>query len=113
MLNFGAQKVKTHSVPLGVNFFHPSGLSAGVKVTYYDQKGDFERFDTGNFESGDDTFWLVDAAIGYRFPKRYGFFTVLVTNLFDENFEYFEVNLNNSRIQPDRTILFKLTVALP
>jgi outer membrane receptor protein involved in Fe transport len=111
--NEGAERVRTHSVPLGVNFFHPSGLSCGLKVTYWDQDGRFEHFDSFSVKNGDDTFWLADAAIRYRFPKRYGFFTVGVTNLFDENFEYFEVDVNNSRIQPDRFYFASITLALP
>ena len=73
-LTDGAKEVKTHYIPLGINFFHPSGLSASLKGTYVNQDGKFERQGTlGTFEDGDDKFWLVDAAIRYRFPKRYGF----------------------------------------
>jgi Tfp pilus assembly protein PilF len=111
----GIKDLETHRVPLGINFFHPSGLSAGLTATYYDQDGTIERnviaFDL--YEDGDDDFWLFDAAISYRFPKRYGFASVGVTNLFDENFDYFEVDRNNLRIQQDRQIFFKLTLALP
>jgi hypothetical protein len=106
-------EVKTHSVPLGINFFHPLGLSCGLKVTYYDQEGDFERVEDASIQSGDDTFWLVDAAITYRFPKRYGFFTLGVNNLFDEDFDWAETDLKNPRIQPERTIFGKITLALP
>jgi outer membrane receptor protein involved in Fe transport len=108
-------KAKTHSVPLGVNFFHPSGLSAGAKVTYYDQDGEFDRTHIvgSSIEDGSDTFWLVDATISYRFPKRYGFFTLGVTNLFDEQFEYADRDFENPTIQPDRVIFGKVTVALP
>ena len=60
-VNLGAKEVETHSVPLGVNFFHPSGLFARLQTTYYYQSGVFERFATGTFESAQDTFWLVDA----------------------------------------------------
>jgi tetratricopeptide (TPR) repeat protein len=109
----GAREVTTHSVPLGVNFFHPSGLFAKLQTTYYYQSGVFQRFATGAFESGQDTFWLVDAAIGYRLPKRYGIFSVGVTNLFDKRFEYFEVDLYNSRIQPARQVFGRITFALP
>ena len=48
-VNLGAREVKTHSVPLGVNFFHPSGLFAGLQATYYYQSGVFERFATTSF----------------------------------------------------------------
>ena len=65
------------------------------------------------FDDGDDQFWLVDAAISYRFPKRYGFVTLGVKNLFDEEFDYFEVDKNNLNIQQDTQVFFKLTLALP
>ena len=113
-VNLGAEEVKTHSVPLGVNFFHPSGLFAGLKTTYYHQDGKFEKFDTATFKNADNSFWLTDATIGYRLPKRYGFITAGVTNLFDnDDFNYFEVDLKNSRIQPDRQAFIKVTLALP
>jgi hypothetical protein len=112
--NPGAKEVKTHSVPLGVNFFHPSGIFAGLEATYYYQDGDFIKFETGTFENADNTFWLVDAAIGYRLPKRYGLITAGVTNLFDnDDFNYWEVDPNNSRIQPDRQAFIKVTLAFP
>ena len=110
----GAKEVETHYIPLGVNFFHPSGLSASLKGTYVNQDGKFERQGTlGTFEDGDDKFWLVDAAIGYRLPKRYGFVTVGVTNLFEENFEFFDTDRNNPRIKPERAIFTRITLALP
>jgi hypothetical protein len=111
----GLIRAETHSVPVGVNFFHPSGLSCGLKTTYYDQDGKFERRVTlgAPDEKADDSFWLVDAAINYRFPKRYGFFSLGVTNLFDEDFNYYDIDALNPSIQPDRAILGKITLALP
>ena len=67
----------------------------------------------GLFEEGADQFWLVDAAISYRFPKRYGFVTLGVKNLFDEEFDYYEVDRKNLRIQQDTQVFVKLTLALP
>jgi len=112
-VNLGAKEVETHSVPLAVNFFHPSGLFAKLQTTYYYQSGVFQRFATGTYESGQDRFWLVDASIGYRLPKRYGILSVGVTNLFDEEFEYFEVDFKNSRIKPARQVFVRITFALP
>jgi tetratricopeptide (TPR) repeat protein len=110
----GARDVKTHYVPLGINFFHPSGFSAFLKGTYVDQNGSFERLSqAGVFESGEDDFWVVDAAINYRLPKRYGFITVGATNLFDKEFQYFDTDPANPRIQPDRFIFAKVTLAIP
>jgi opacity protein-like surface antigen len=110
----GFKELTTHSLPLGVNFFHPSGLSVALKGTYIDQDGKYERVtDVRTFEKGDDDFWVADAAISYRMPKRYGFLTIGVTNLFDEEFKYFDTDSDNPRIMPDRFFFGKLTVAIP
>jgi tetratricopeptide (TPR) repeat protein len=107
------KNLDTHRVPVGANFFHPSGLSATLTGTYLYQEGKFLRLATGIEESGDDTFFLVDAGISYRFPKRYGFFSLGVTNLFDEDFNYYEVDAANPSIQPDRFFFASITLAVP
>jgi len=113
--NRNVKSAKTNYVPLGVNFFHPSGLSASFKGTYIDQDGRFNRQDArpGVNINGQDNFWLFDAAISYRFPKRYGFLTVGVRNLTDEDFEYFDTDPDNPRVQPDRFFFVSVTLALP
>ncbi len=110
-LSNGARELDTHRVPMGVNVFHPSGLTASVTATYYNQEGEFEGFRGGGFRSGSDDFLLVDAAIGYRLPKRYGVITVGATNLFDETFKYFDTDTRNPLIQPTRTVFARLTLA--
>ena len=113
----GAQYVRTNSVPLSINFYHSSGLSAMLRGTYYNQKGKFERvFQVGTFESGEDDFWLFDVAINYRLPKRYGFVTFGVRNMFNRNFNYYDPDYiypYNPTIQPDRFIYGKITLTLP
>jgi len=111
---FGASTMESNSFPVGINFFHPSGLSVSVKETYRHQQGSFERFATpGVFENGHDDFWLLDAAINYRMPKRYGLITLGVTNLTDSHFQYFDPNIANASIQPERFFFAKVTLALP
>jgi len=110
----GAKEVKTHYVPLGINFFHPSGLSAGLRATYVNQKGSFSRVLTSQtFDPGEDNFWVVDVSINYRISKRYGFITVGVTNLFDEEFKHFDTDVDNPRFQPDRFLFVKATLVIP
>ena len=106
------EKLNTHRVPLGITFFHPSGLSAGLKATYFDQDGKFVLINQ-DVRSGSDDFWTVDAAIGYRLPKRYGFVTVGVTNLFDRKFKFFDRDVRNPTSQPDRAFFARVTLALP
>jgi tetratricopeptide (TPR) repeat protein len=113
-LGEGTLSVETHYLPLGINFFHPSGLSTFLKATYVDQEGRFERLSNiGTFTNEQDDFWLLDAAISYRLPKRYGIITLGVTNLLDEKFEYFDTDRDNPRIQPERYIFGKVTLVLP
>jgi len=110
----GVTEADTHRVPLGINFFHPSGVSSMLTVTYLNQSGDFGGFTAADpIRHGSDDFWTVDAAINYRLPKRYGFITVGVTNLFDEKFKFFDNDLNNASIQPDRMFFSRITMALP
>jgi outer membrane receptor protein involved in Fe transport len=106
------RELDTHRVQVGIGFFHPSGFSASLRATYFNQDGTFVLQD-GSVRDGRDDFWTVDAGISYRLPKRYGFITVGATNLFDTNFKYFDRDLNNASIQPTRTIFARLTLALP
>jgi outer membrane receptor protein involved in Fe transport len=87
-------------------------MSASITTTYYNQDGEFVRLN-GSTEEGDDTFWLVDAAINYRMPKRYGFITVGARNLFDRKFNYYDTDFRNPIIQPDSFLYAKITLALP
>ena len=105
------ERLNTHRVPLGISFFHPSGLSAGLKATYFNQDGRFVLLNRGGVRSGSDDFWTVDAAINYRLPKRYGFITVGVTNLFDQKFKFFDRDLRNPTIQPNRTVFAKSDIS--
>ncbi len=107
------KELTTNRVPLGVNFFHPSGLGSNLTVTYLNQDGDFLSPDGDGFVSGEDNFWVVDAAVYYRLPKRYGFVTAGATNLFDQEFNYFEIDADNPRIQPGRVFYARITLALP
>ena len=114
--SLGVKEVQTHRVPLGITFFHPCGFSAMFKASYVNQHGTFERqnpFPTGVFERGDDQFWLLDTAISYRLPKRYGFISVGVKNLLNKHFKFFDVDYFNPTIKPDRFIYGKVTLALP
>jgi tetratricopeptide (TPR) repeat protein len=110
---FGATEVKTHRVPLGFAVFHSSGLSVTGTATYYNQGGTFGQFEP--FRQGSDDFWVLDAALSYRLPKRYGVVAVGATNLLDEHFNLFEstnTNVNPAAI-PARTVFARLTLAVP
>ncbi len=109
----GVFNMDTQRVPLGLSLFLPSGLSATLTTTYYDQHGLFDPLSGSGPVYGQDKFWLVDTGLSYRLPKRYGFVTVGASNLFDQQFNYFDTEFNNSRIHPGRMVFGKVTLALP
>lgn len=108
----GIREVDTHRIPLGLNFFHPSGFSARLRGTYVDQDGDFQPVISPPtfFRSGSDQFWVVDAGIRYRLPNRRGFITIEAKNLLDEGFRFQDTDPENPIIQPDRIVFGRITL---
>lgn len=105
-----ATGVETQRFSSGVGFFHPLGFRARLQATYTDQDGKF-RNAAEVIVPGDDQFWVVDASIGYRLPKRRGLITVEVRNLFDEEFRFQDTDPANPTISPERFILARFTLA--
>ena len=90
----------THRVRLGVNRFLPSGLFAGVGVTWRHQTlEDFEQASDG-IPNGKQDFCIVDATLGYQFPQRTGYIAFSFNNLFDEDFRYHPVGIDQ-RLVPE------------
>jgi tetratricopeptide (TPR) repeat protein len=100
----------THRVPLSVAFFHPSGLQARLTGTYVNQSGRFGDAISG-VNSGSDQFWVLDASIGYRLPKRFGLITLEGRNLLDHHFHYNDNDFGHPTLYPERLILLRLTLA--
>ena len=82
--------------------------------TYVDQKGDFLEFlpvpPFVNEFSDDDEFWVFDASVSYRLPRRHGLVSLTANNLLEEEFNFEDVDPSNPRILPERVLLLKLTV---
>ena len=119
-LQLGFEEVNTHRLPLGVKFFHPSGIGAEVKTTYVDQDGSFElREPPFGYVPGEVDFWVLDAAFRYRLPKRFGFLVVGANNLTDERSAYLATETTiptaarNLRIRPGRLVYAQVTLAVP
>jgi outer membrane receptor protein involved in Fe transport len=107
----GFFEVRTHRVPLGLSIFHPSGLTGRIRVTFMDQDGRFANVNTGESSRGHDQFWVADASISYRLPKRLGLLTLEVRNLFDERFRFQETDPLSPTVAPERYVILRLTVA--
>jgi hypothetical protein len=111
--NTGAESISsltTNSVPLGASFFHPIGLYARAIASYVYQKGDFAPL-FGDVYEDSSSFWVVDAVLGYRFPKRYGTFELGVKNATNETFKYQDMNPSSPTIYPDRFYYGRVTLS--
>jgi tetratricopeptide (TPR) repeat protein len=106
----GFSKMDLFRVPLSINYFHPSGLISGVKGTYLHQDGEFGNPADG-FTPGSERFWVVDALVGYRLPKRLGAVTLEVRNLFDEAFSFQDSDPANPVTVPERVVLGRFTIS--
>ena len=101
----------TQKLPIGATLFHPSGMFLRLKATYVDQDGEFGNPLFIPTETESDQFWVVDGAIGYRLPKRYGIVSLEAKNLFDEGFRFQDTDPSNPEIVPERVLLAKMTLA--
>jgi|WetSurMetagenome_2_1015567.scaffolds.fasta_scaffold06843_2 tetratricopeptide (TPR) repeat protein len=104
-------KILTQRFPLALNIFHPSGLSAMFKGTYVMHESDnFDDLSMGIIP-GSDYFWVFDAALSYRLPKRYGIISIEAKNLFNQSFHFVDTDKYIPRIYPDRFIIGRITLS--
>jgi tetratricopeptide (TPR) repeat protein len=102
--------LRTHRVPLAIRYFGPNGWYASGRASYVNQKGEFAALAFA--PSGHDSFWVCDAAVGYRLPKRYGRLAFEIKNLFDEQFRFQDTDPGNPLIKPARLAVLTLTVGI-
>jgi tetratricopeptide (TPR) repeat protein len=107
--------IRTISLPLVARYFSPNGFFASVGVTYVDQTVTGEE--TYAHKTGDSDFLIFDMGVGFRLPKRTGLISLVVQNLFDEDFDYLDNSYRTFQDEPaigpyapDRTITAQLTV---
>ncbi len=116
----GAYQVDTISIPLTVRYFRPSGLFGELGATYVRQKVEKTGFlSPPNLTpfSGKENFILLDAAVGYRLPKRWGSLSLEAKNILNEHFRYEDISrqltpeTGNPRFIPERSILARFTLS--
>jgi len=106
----GATELATHRVPLSLRYFSASGWSAGIIPTFVNQEIElYDRF-TGVGEKDSESFWVVDAALVYRLPKRHGFVSLEAKNLFDDDFRFQESDANVATTYPRRLFLISVNL---
>ncbi len=108
-------RVTTRRVPLSASYFHPCGFFSRVRTTWFDQEGSFFPlvFIMGEPpRPAEDTFWVADASVGYRFPRRLGLIAVEGRNLFDRTFRFQETDPAHPSVLPGRAVVVKGTLSL-
>ena len=113
-------RVDTLSIPLVVRYFDPSGFFGQLGAIYVRQEVqdiDFSVMELPVVTDSDD-FVLVNAAVGFRLPKRQGILSLEAWNLFDKEFRFQDMSFRtshpeqpaNSGFMPDRTIFARITL---
>jgi len=108
---------KTHILPLSLRYFSTQGYFGKLGANYVRQGIYREDQLESSIIHDDDAFLLIDGTLGYRLPKRRGSISLIVRNLFDKNFNYYDINpwvteFVQPRFVPDRTFFAQLTLQL-
>ena len=103
-------RIQTTRIRPELRYFNPTGFFASIRATRYDQEVDqFDTLDATARTTVESEFWVTDATLGYRFPKRWGSFVLEGRNLSNRKFEFYERTILETVI-PARTILARLEI---
>ena len=91
-------RVETLSLPIGVRYFDPSGIFAGLTTTGVHQE--VKRSPGAAGGEGTDDFVVVDGSVGWRFPRRMGAVSFQVLNLFNSGFDFQDDSYREFRDEP-------------
>ncbi len=109
-------RLETHRLSLGIDLSFPSGFSFSVKPSYVMQQGRFFQPPSGpmnppSFVTSDSSFWVLDAGLSYRLPKRHGLISLEAKNLFNSSFRFQNTDPADPEIYPEQLIVCRFTLA--
>ena len=102
--NWAIFNLRTHSVPVGVRYSHPSGWLADLGVTGYRQEGDFLVTTADERRHAQDSFWISNARVAYRLPRQRGVLALGVLNLLDARVRFQDTDPQHPEFYPDRLL---------
>ncbi len=110
-------QLRTITLPLDIQYFDPSGFFASTGIVYVNQKVQFlDQQSLALLPTQSENFTLVNAGLGYRFPKRWGIMALQANNLLDKKFHYQDNGFLstdqsvNPLYIPERTIFGRLVI---
>ncbi len=104
-------QIETAYLPLTFKYFNTVGIFAELGGTYIHQS---IESNSQRIESFTSNFYLLDASVGYRFPKQYGSISFEANNLLNKHFKFrdrnFQMNeVRVSEILPELTFMARIT----
>ena len=101
-------RVQTQKLRPQGRVFLPCGFYASATGTNYVQEVDqFDDLTSPVRTTQEADFWTLDAAIGYRLPKRLGSVSIEGTNLTDREFVFYDRSVQDTVI-PARTVILRV-----
>lgn len=108
-LSHTALKLKTYRLPVNITYHDALGFSGNLIASYVDH----EYIDSLNDVNKDD-FWIVDASLSYRLPKRSGMLSIGANNLFNRSFNFYDLQYTSEPQVPiyqmERTVFVRYTL---
>ena len=114
-------QVDTFSMPVAIRYFATNGIYGGFELNFVNNKS---RVQSNSEQNGDDVkidkinrddhFVMTNANLGYRLPRRHGELRFEIRNMFNQQFNYQDLNQFKSeprldnRYPPERQILATL-----
>ena len=105
-----APRLSTHRMPFALNVFNIfdlPGVSARLRATYVNQVAEFGP---GRSSRQVNAFWLADARLSFRLPRRAGALSLEVQNVFGTRVRFEEVDPENPQIGRSRTMFLRATL---
>jgi tetratricopeptide (TPR) repeat protein len=106
-------QAETLSLPVSLRFFHPSGLFSAITATFVHQ----DVSAATDEPEGHDSFFLLDAGIGFQLPQRRGRISFEAINILDSKFDYLDDDYRTfdkasyvGPFIPERTYVGRLTL---
>ena len=96
-------------LPLEFRYSDSSGIFALLRTTLVRETGHFLDTNTFMVFGGRETFAVVDAGVGWRFPGRGLVGSLLVKNLFNSGFRFQDTDPANPTISPRRLVMGRVT----
>jgi len=108
----GPSRLYSTHVPLTAKYHSPNGVSTSYTLNYVRQE---VTLSSGSYNQTREDFISADLHLNFKLDKRLGQIGISVTNLFEQNFNYQDLNFIRAepvypRYLPTRTVLFKASL---